>query len=236
MLTRNLFLADLAPGDLNVLTPNLRREVLEPGRVLFSEGQKPFTLYLPESVVVSVMTVMSDGRSVENANVGSEAALELLAVATDEVVSSRSVVQIGGEVTTMPAAALRARLADSPTLGQQILRHAKTAACRCGETLACNTLHPADARLSKWLLRTADRVGRNEFAITQEYLAGIMGLQRTTVTAVASRLKKDGLIGYTRGRMRVLQPEALRARACECYGDGPASGLARPMEARLQSR
>lgn len=217
MHTRNRFLSSLDTGDQAALIPHLRAVHVQTGQVLLQEGARVTTVFFPADSVVALMTVLADGRSVENATIGFETGVELLNAATGAETTSRVMVQLSGDGHLLPAEILRARMAESPTLARQVMTHAQGSACRCGQSVACNALHSATERLAKWLLTTADRVGSDRFPITQDFLAGIMGIQRTTVTAVASGLKAKALIDYTRGRMEILDRPGLIREACECY-------------------
>ncbi|MES2035752.1 MAG: Crp/Fnr family transcriptional regulator [Pseudomonadota bacterium] len=217
MNTRNQFLSALEAGDQAALIPHLRAIHVQAGQVLLQEGAPVATVFFPADAVVALMTVLSDGRSVESATIGFETGVELLNAAAGAETTSRVLVQLAGDGHLLPAEVLRARMAESPTLVRQVMTHAQGSACRCGQTVACNALHSATERLAKWLLTTADRVGSDRFPITQDFLAGVMGVQRTTVTAVASGLKAKGLINYMRGRLEILDRPGLIREACECY-------------------
>jgi CRP-like cAMP-binding protein len=226
MLTRNQFLSSLEAGDQAALIPHLRAVHLQAGEVLLQEGARVATVVFPAHAVVALMTVLSDGRSVENATIGFETGVELLNAAAGAETTSRVQVQIAGDGHVLPAEILRARMLESPTLVRQVITHAQGSACRCGQTVACNALHSATERLAKWLLTTADRVGAERFPITQDFLAGVMGVQRTTVTAVASALKAKGLIDYMRGRLEILDRPGLIGEACECYAPSTSARAA----------
>jgi len=226
MLTRNLFLSTLEPGDRAALSQHLRPVQWSVGQTLFEEGDRVDTVFFPSNAVVSLMTVLRDGRSVENANVGFETGVELLNAVTDSHTTSRVVVLIGGDAAAMPADRLRACLRERPSLAMHVMEQAQGSACRCGQTVACNAFHTASQRLARWLLTTADRVGEDRFPITQDFLAGVMGIQRTTVTSVALGLKDQGLVDYSRGRLTILDRRGLTAEACECYTPADAAGAA----------
>lgn len=214
---RNRFLSTLDAEDREQLTPHMRRVALHLGQILFEEGAAVTIAYFPEDAVVSLMTVLIDGWTVESANSGFETGVELLNASTGSTTTSRVVVQMAGEAWALPSEALRARLLSSPKLVRHVMTHAQGSACRCGQAVACGALHGAQERLAKWLLITADRMGEDHYTITQEALAEIMGLQRTTVTAVAAHLKDMGLIDYRRGRLEIIDRDALTDAACECY-------------------
>jgi CRP-like cAMP-binding protein len=125
--------------------------------------------------------------------------------------------QIGGAAISIPAAALRERAFHSPSFLRLILRFAQSNASQADQSVACNALHNVSARLARWLLMTDDRVGNDTVPLTQEYLAVMVGVQRTTVSAAAAELKAAKLIRYVRGRIEIIDRQGLEQRACECY-------------------
>ena len=125
--------------------------------------------------------------------------------------------QIGGAAISIPAEALRRRATVSQPFMQLTLRFAQSNASQADQSVACNALHNVAARLSRWLLMTEDRVGNDMVPLTQEYLAVMVGVQRTTVSAAAAELKAAKLIRYVRGRIEIIDRPGLEKRACECY-------------------
>jgi CRP-like cAMP-binding protein len=118
----------------------------------------------------------------------------------------------------VPAALFRARMLKSPALAQLTLLHVRANAVQAEQGVACNAAHDVPARLSSWLLMTQDRVGAKTFPLTQDYMAVMTGVQRSTVSLAASALKKRGVIDYSRGVVNILDRAGLERHACECYG------------------
>jgi len=214
----NFFLSALSPEDLAALSPGLTEIVLSPGEVVFEPGAQPKSIYFPGGACISVVTIMSDGRTVENATVGRETAAGLMEAITDRPATSRAFAQIGGGAMRLSAPLFRARMLQSPALLQLTLLHLRANGVQTEQGVACNIAHEVPARLSRWLLMTHDRVGSKTFPLTQEYMAVMTGVQRSTVSLAASGLKADGLIDYSRGQVTILDRENLERRACECYG------------------
>lgn len=160
---------------------------------------------------------MLDGRVIETMTVGRESAAALLDAVTALPTSSRIFVQVAGMALTLPAAAYRDRLEHSPALVDLTLRHARASAQQAELGVGCNLAHTADGRLARWLLMTQDRIGSDVLPLTQDYLAIMTGVQRTTVSLIAAALKRAGVIDYARGQVTVLDRAALVASACECY-------------------
>lgn len=214
---RNFFLAALSGADAAVLVPRLREVSLTRGETLYEPGDAPELIYFPGGACISVVALMGDGRAVETATIGRESALALLDAVLSVPVRSRMFAQVGGSAMTMPAAAFRARLADSPSLLRLTLRHARASAIQAELGVACNVAHSTSGRLARWLLMTQDRTGGDTFPLTQDYMAVMTGVQRTTVSLAAAAFKQDGVINYVRGQLTVLDRPALVARACDCY-------------------
>jgi len=217
MPRRNLFLNTLCEDDLICLRPHLHPVLLAAGDVLFETGDAVPTIYFPHDAVISLFTVFADGRSVENTTMGYETGVELLSAITGSQSTGRVVVQIGGQGVALPASILRSRMLESASLVLTIITDAKASARRCAEVLASNALGSVGERLARWLLVTADRTGHDSFRITQEGLADILAVQRTTVTAAASTLKGRGLIDYHRGQLTILDRDGLVSQAGHCY-------------------
>ncbi len=196
--------------------PDLAEVAFAPGQVLFEVGDKADNVYFPSSAVISVVTVMEDGRSAESHTIGRESGVGLVNAAGDVAVQSRVFAQVAGAALRLPATALRRRLAASDTLPGLMMRHVHASLLQAQQFTACNVLHQADQRLARWLLMTADRTGSPSFALTQEYMAVMTGVQRTTVSTLANGFKERGLIRYSRGHVEILDDDGLRAASCEC--------------------
>jgi CRP-like cAMP-binding protein len=160
---------------------------------------------------------MRDGRIVETTTVGRESAPGLLDAVTNRPTSSRIFVQVAGAALALPSAVFRQRLAESRGLVNLTLRHARGLAQQAELGVGCNLAHSADGRLARWLLMTQDRTGGDVLPLTQDYLAVMTGVQRTTVSLMAAALKKAKIIDYSRGQLTILDREGLIGQACECY-------------------
>ena len=185
--------------------------------MLYAAGSPVEAVYFPSNAVLSIVTDMRDGRSVETATVGFESAVGLLPALGEQSSSSAVFAQIGGAAISIPAKALRERASVSPALLKLILRFAQSNASQAEQSVACNALHNVPARLARWLLMTDDRIGNDTVPLTQEYLAVMVGVQRTTVSAAAAELKLAKLIRYVRGQIEIIDRPGLERRACECY-------------------
>ena len=214
---RNYLLSALAKTDLLALLPSLSEISLERGKVLLEPGDPIHHVIFPSTVVISVVTLMEDGAGVESATVGPESVVALLPALASQSSRSRMFVQIAGSAMRLPAAVLRQRAAESPPLMTLLLRHVAATNFQAEQSVACNALHDAPSRLARWLLMTQDRTGGQTLPLTQDYMAIMTGVQRTTISALANQLRNAGLIKFSRGNIEITDRAGLEAYACECY-------------------
>ena len=153
---------------------------------------------------------MSDGRAVEAATVGRESAAGLMEGITGKPATGRAFAQVGGGAIRLSSVIFCTRMLQSPALAQLTLLHVRANSVQAEQGVACNAAHDVPARLARWLLMTQDRVGSTSFPLTQDYMAVMTGVQRSTVSLAASALKRQGVIDYSRGQVTVLDPR----RAC----------------------
>ena len=190
---------------------------LSAGQTLYSPGDVVQAVYFPGDAVLSVVTVMQDGRAVEAATVGNEGVVGVITALAAVPAHARTFAQIGGSIFRLPAAHLREMVAESPQLLKVLLVHVHQSIAQSEQSVACNALHSARERLARWLLLSQDRVGSAEIKLTQDYLAVMLGVQRTTVSSLAQEFKQCGAIRYSRGRILIIDRPALEDATCECY-------------------
>lgn len=214
----NRLLGALGPREYAVLAPHLEPVALTRGRVLFEPGDDVHTTYFPcHRTMASLLIVTRDGREVEAATIGREGALGGIVSEGHKPAFGRAVVQIGGDALAISTSHLEAAKAGSPRFGGLFSRYADALLAQMMQSVACNALHRAEERACRWLLATHDRAGDRIIHLTQESLAEMLGLQRTTVTAVTSALQDRGLIRTHRGRVEIVDRPGLERAACECY-------------------
>ncbi|SDQ05799.1 cAMP-binding domain of CRP or a regulatory subunit of cAMP-dependent protein kinases [Quadrisphaera sp. DSM 44207] len=198
-----------------------RLEPVELGvRQLLFEAEEPIQdVYFPLTAVASLVIAMSDGATVEVATVGSEGVVGLPVFLGAQSLPMRSFAQVPGRALRMDAETFRDVLADTDGPFTVVLqRYTQTIVSQMAQNVACNRLHSIEQRACRWLLMTADRVDGPRFALTQEFLAHMLGVRRASVTEVAGRLAHSGSITYSRGVVTVLDRDQLAAGSCECYG------------------
>lgn len=214
----NRLLLALPPEDKALLTPHLSQVDLERGRLLYEPGDLIDQIYFPIDCVLSLMTLMDNGAAIESATIGREGALGLMAAVAPRQSLARAIVQAPGSALKVAAAPLHDAWSRSAALREVVDRHNEALFGHAIQSVACNALHAVEARFCRWLLSCHDRISTSTISLTQELLADMLGVQRTTVTAVAGSLQAKGLIRYRRGVVDILDRTGLEAVACECYG------------------
>jgi CRP-like cAMP-binding protein len=213
----NRLLARLPAGDFKRLFPDPRPVTLEFMQVLYEPEAAIDFVYFPSHGVVSQVTVMEDGAIIELSTVGKDGVVGLPLVLGIAESSSKAVVQVPGSGLRLTAEKLKAEISRDTPLRRLLLRYTGVFLFQISQAVACNGLHSVQQRCCRWLLMTHDRVDGDEFPITHEFLAQMLGVRRPSITEVLRPLKEEGLIRYRRGRMTVLEREGLENASCECY-------------------
>lgn len=217
--TRNHLLASLPANEFALLRPHLKDMTLKQGLVLAEQGEPIEQVYFPNSGMVSIVVVLAGGeKSIETATVGREGAVGAIAALGDRKAIARAIVQVAGVGSRISARHLQAAVRESPVLRDFIIRYQEMLLHQAQQSTACNALHEARPRLCRWLLQTRDRLDSDMVALTQEFLAQMLGVRRTTVTELARGLQGKGLVRYKRGKIEILDRQGLEECACECYG------------------
>jgi CRP-like cAMP-binding protein len=214
----NGILRTLSDADLGRLLSDARRERLRVGERLYRPGQRITEVFFPLDSVISVVTTMKDGGTVEVATVGKEGLVGVPVFLGAEAGSNEAFMQIPGDLVRMPAQAFRDELERVPVLRDTVARYTQALFALVTQSAACNRLHSIEERLARWLLMCRDRTTSDELPLTQEFLADMLGVRRPSVTLAAGIIQKAGLIRYNRGRIAILDRQGLEDAACECYG------------------
>jgi len=216
--TGNHFLDSLDVENFNLLKPYATEVALERNAVVCQPGAEVDLVWFPVTATLSVVTFMTDGQDVEACTVGRESAYGLLHALGSTVALDRVICQIPGHAIRIAGSRVKAAAALSIGMTDLVVRHAQANAAQTQQSVACNALHPVDARLCRWLLMTQDRTNNDRLPLTQEFLGFMLGVQRTTVSGAARSLAQAGAIRYSRGSIEILNRKALKAGTCECYG------------------
>lgn len=173
--------------------------------------------YFVNSGLFSILSVLSDGKSVEVGLTGKEGFVGLPLVVGLKTSAARAIVQIAATGFRIKAEKMKEVLRQCPSLEKSLNRYAQVLALQSIQVAACNRLHEMEERLSRWLLMCQDRIGGEDIPLTQDFLAHMLGTRRASVTVAAGILQKAGLITYNRGKVHIVNRENLKDAACECY-------------------
>jgi CRP-like cAMP-binding protein len=204
--------------DLQIrLLPRMEKISLPLKQILYEPGELITHAYFPLSGVVSLVLTLKGGETVEVATVGNEGLVGTPLLLGTERSTLKAVCQVSGQALKMRADNLKRSVEEFPELNALVRRYAQGLFDQIAHTTACNHVHSVQARMCRWLLMTHARVGADEFHLTQEFLAQMLGVRRPSVTVAAGQLQRAGLIRYQRGRIRIADRPGLEAGACECY-------------------
>jgi len=212
----NRLLDALSAAQSQRLRPSLRPVFLDVHTVLFEPGEIIDFVDFPRTCVVSLVTLFQDGITVEVATVGNEGIVGVPMV-LDGSLAVRAIASMAGWVDRMDASIFLNEVKADRGLDELVDDYVRALFGEIAQAAACNRLHSNEARLSRWLLMSADRVGTNDFAVTHEFLGQMLGSRRATVTLSAEKMRIAGLISYHRGQVSILDRPGLEAVACECY-------------------
>ncbi|HTB04742.1 MAG TPA: Crp/Fnr family transcriptional regulator [Bradyrhizobium sp.] len=213
----NRLLSLLSDNDYERLRPHLSQVILEYRKSLYEASRPIEHVYFPVDGVASLVITTAEGASAEVGTIGSEGMVGLPICFGDRDAPSAVYVQVPGTALVMDSRAFRGELERSPSLNLMMLRYAHAFFNQVAQSAACAHLHRVEQRCCRWLLMTRDRMPEGDFLLTHEFLGMMLGVRRTTVTDVMGNLQKAGLVRYRRGHVTILDVEALRLRACECY-------------------
>ena len=214
----NVILLSISDSDYSSLRPHLQYVSLPAHLVLHEAGGKLESAYFPNRGLISLVVIMKDGRTAEAGVVGNEGFTGISAAVGLSRSPLRAVVQITGDGFRVEVGALQNTLKSMPHLQLMLSRCAVVQGMQVAQTAACNRLHDIKQRLARWLLMTQDRVGSKSLHITHDFLATMLGTDRSTVSLAAGVLQRKKLIEYTRGAVKIVNRKKLEASACECYG------------------
>jgi len=214
---QNRLLAAL-PGEVRQrLAAHLEPVDLPLGTVIFESGDIPRHVYFPTDSIISLLYVMQSGASAEIAMVGNEGLVGVAVFMGGDSTPSRAVVQSAGAGYRLLARHLNDEFGRHSEMLVLMLRYTQSLITQMAQTAVCNRHHSVEQQLCRWLLLSLDRLDGNHLVMTQELIANLLGVRREGVTAAAGRLQKAGIIEYSRGRIEVLDREALEQSSCECY-------------------
>jgi CRP-like cAMP-binding protein len=213
----NKFLAALPRSDFQLVLPHLSSVQIAQGEVLYEVGAEIDKVYFPLSGMVSLVVVMRDGKAIETATFGREGVVGAMSGLGLHVSQVRAIAQIPMFASKMNSTALRKAAGNSKPIANLCIRSNEMLLAQARITAACNALHHVEARFCRWLLQTRDRAESDTIPLTQEFLAEMLGVRRTSVTEAAIKIQATGAISYSRGVIKIINLDALKQMSCECY-------------------
>jgi CRP-like cAMP-binding protein len=215
---KNKLLASLPRADFRRLCPHLRTVPVAVKQVLHPRNKPIKEIFFPNDGVVSITAVMKDGAMVEVATVGDEGLLGINVLFGGNMANGETMMQVPGtNAEVMSVEAFTREFDRRGPFYECVQRYSRGLLTLMMQSTACMALHSVHERCCRWLLMTHDRVRRDDFQLSHEFLAMMLGATRPTVTVVAGTLQRAGLIEYTHGHIRILDRERLEATSCECY-------------------
>ncbi|WP_046862734.1 Crp/Fnr family transcriptional regulator [Microvirga massiliensis] len=214
----NRFLAALNPDDFAHLEPHLEIVALHRGQVLYETGDTLRHAYLPHDTVISLVTLMEDGSSAEMAVGGREGLMGLVSAVITRRSLGRYLVQVTGTASRIDIDRMHEAIATRPKIRRLFLHYNEALMTQVLQSVACNAVHGAEARCCRWILSMHARLDGDALPLTHEFLAELLGVQRSTLSLIAHKLQVAGLIRQARGVITVTDRAALEGAACECYG------------------
>jgi CRP-like cAMP-binding protein len=215
--TVNRLLATLPKKEYERLLPGLKRITLTFGEVLYEPGDTIKHVYFPNNSIVSLLSALSERSTLEVGMVGNEGMAGLPIFMGVKVSRTRALVQGAGSAMRMTSATVRDEANRLGALHHLLHRYSHSLLTQVSQSATCNRFHSVDARLARWLLMTSDRLGMEEFRLTQEFMSSMLGVRREGVNKAAGALQTEKLIRYSRGVITILNRRGLEANSCECY-------------------
>jgi CRP-like cAMP-binding protein len=213
----NRLLATLTTKEYKRLLPKLKTVSLVLGEVLYEPGAVIKYVYFPNDSIISLISELSENSWLEVGMVGNEGMAGLAVFMGVNSSSTRALVQGAGTAMRMSSAAVRTEASQLGNFHHLLHRYSHSLLTQVSQSSACNRFHFVDARLARWLLMTKDRLGVEEFPLTQEFLSNMLGVRREGVSKAAGALQSGKLIRYSRGVITILNRRGLEAKSCKCY-------------------
>ncbi|HET9714380.1 MAG TPA: Crp/Fnr family transcriptional regulator [Pyrinomonadaceae bacterium] len=214
----NRLLATLPKNEYKRLLPKLKTVNLVLGEELYEPGDVIKYVYFPNDSIISLISELSETSWLEVGMVGNEGVAGLAIFMGVGTSSTRALVQGSGTAMRMSSAAVRTEANRLGSLHHLLHRYSHSLLTQVSQSAVCNRFHLVDARLARWLLMTNDRLGAEEFPLTQEFLSNMLGVRREGVSKAAGALQAGKLIRYSRGVITILNRRGLEAKSCQCYG------------------
>jgi CRP-like cAMP-binding protein len=215
--SKNRFLAALPHSLYQRLLPHLEPVSLRHNEIIYEMGGAVEYVYFPFKSLISLVTQMKNGETIEVGLVGSDGVSGITALMGEETSPDRAIVQIANGGMRAKLSVIKEEFNRGEELSDLLLRYTRVHLKQVAQTAACNATHTVEERLARWLLMCRDRVGSDELKLTQEFISQMLGTRRATVSTAASALQVEKLIQYHHGHIRIIDRQGLEEFACECY-------------------
>ncbi|HKS27570.1 MAG TPA: Crp/Fnr family transcriptional regulator [Pyrinomonadaceae bacterium] len=213
----NRLLACLPEEELERLSPQLERVELDHGQHVIVPDEPIRDIYFPLNCLLSLVTILEDGSSVESGTIGREGMSGVPVLLDAAKTTMPTFVQVPGDALRVRSSIVKEMYDEGGPLSKLLNRYIHTVIVTGSQSAACNARHSVEQRLCRWLLMSSDGVGSDEVNLTQEFLATMLGVRRPGVSVAAGVLQDAGLISYSRGTIQIHDRAALERSACECY-------------------
>jgi CRP-like cAMP-binding protein len=216
-LVKNRLLAALPAPEFALIAPGLTPVDLQLGQPLHRAGDTIKHVYFPEIGFISALSVLSDGQPLEIGLIGAEGVAGVSVVLGSATSYCETMCQTGGAAHRMPVDAFKRSIEHAPQFRDLLLRYVHVFGVQVAQTAACNAHHELSQRLARWLLAAHDRSGQPQLSLTQDLIAVMLGVRRSTVSIAAGQLQRAGILRYQHGVITILDRVGLEKAACECY-------------------
>ena len=213
----NRLLAALPQQIYDSLLPNLKPVELPQHKILFHAGDEYDYAYFPSYAIVSTVAIMENGSTTEIGVIGNEGMVGLPIILDTSYTNSTAIVQVGNGGYRISASRLRQAMEQYPELKRLLMRYVQARIIELGQTAACNRYHNLEQRFARWLLTVSNSIQKDEFQLTQEFIAQMIGMRRSRVSIIAGEFQRRGIIRYSRGKIKIISQEKLEELTCECY-------------------
>jgi CRP-like cAMP-binding protein len=216
--SQNRLLARLGERETSHFSTHLKVVALKQGEILADAHGKVLKVYFPHSGIISCVVALNDGSMIETGMIGNDGAFGAAQALDDKISLNKVVIQVPGMASVIDPERLREAADRSKPLRGLLIEYEMFLLAQVQQTAACNALHDIETRMCRWLLRMHELAGL-DLPLTQDFLAQMMGVRRTSVTGVACEMQRAGMISYNRGHLHIIDIRQVEMKACECHGD-----------------
>ena len=217
LVGNNQLLAVLPQTEYEHLAPHLEQVFLTQGQILYQPETPIRSVYFPIEAVISLLGTLKQGATAEIAVVGNKGIVGIPVFLGGKSTTSRAIVQISGTALKLDANILKSEFSQGKELQRQLLLYTQVLFTQVAQRAVCRAFHPIEERLARWLLSIHDCRHSGELPLTQKFISEMLGTRRASISEAASKLNQAQIIHYSRGKIQIINRQALESRSCECY-------------------